>query len=376
MKITAIEVTPVCVPRLRAYGAVVRTALGPADVSEHRHRRGYAPTKGLTGLGEISSVFARRGPFLYRDVDERLAPALVGRDPLAITGALRAMETRLPDGQLAIAGVEMALWDLAGKALGLPVCTLLGGKVRERIHAQTTRYRTGSRSRWRSSRRNAPAKGFRTVKVKVGQGLERGRGGGEAGPGGGRRRASGAGGRQHGDEQRPRRPSASSSGSWTSTPRCWSSRCRLATCTRWPRIRRSVSLPIMADESIGPPRDAMEVIRREAADVLNVYVTESGGIQNAARIFTLAEQAGLGCMIGSMPELGIGTAAQIHLGMAMPNLDYDSDTCGSLYQEEDLLATPLCFERGLRLRAGRAGTGRRARPPTPSRAAARRSPPQ
>ncbi len=79
---------------------------------------------------------------------------------------------------------------------------------------------------------------------------------------------------------------------------------------------------------------------------MNVYVTESGGIQNAARIFTLGEQAGLACMIGSMPELGIGTAAQIHLGIAMPNLDLDSDTCGSLYQEEDLLASPLRFEAG------------------------------
>ena len=132
MKITAIEVTPVCVPRLRAYGGVVRTALGPADVSEHGIVR-VRTDEGLTGLGEISSVFARRGPLLYRDVDERLAPALIGRDPLAITGALRAMETQLPDGQLAIAGVEMALWDLAGKALGVPVYTLLGGRVRERI---------------------------------------------------------------------------------------------------------------------------------------------------------------------------------------------------------------------------------------------------
>ena len=89
--------------------------------------------EGLTGLGELSSVFARRGPLLCRDVDERLGPVLVGRDPLAITSALRAMETALPDGQLAIAGVEMALWDIAGKALGMPVHTLLGGKVRDRI---------------------------------------------------------------------------------------------------------------------------------------------------------------------------------------------------------------------------------------------------
>ena len=140
-------------------------------------------------------------------------------------------------------------------------------------------------------------------------------------------------------------------------------------------IRRSVSLPIMADESIGPPRDAMEVIRREAADVFNVYVTESGGIQNAARIFTLAEQAGLGCMIGSMPELGIGTAAQIHLGVAMPNLDYDSDTCGSLYQEEDLLSTPLRFERGHACAPEGPGLGVELDPDAVARAA-RRSPPK
>ena len=48
-----------------------------------------------------------------------------------------------------------------------------------------------------------------------------------------------------------------------------------------------------------------------------------------------------------MPELGIGTAAQIHLGIAMPNLDIDSDTCGVLYQEEDLLLNPLNIEKGV-----------------------------
>jgi L-Ala-D/L-Glu epimerase / N-acetyl-D-glutamate racemase len=66
------------------------------------------------------------------------------------------------------------------------------------------------------------------------------------------------------------------------------------------------------------PRDAMEVIRRSDADVANVYVTEAGGLLNASRILTLCEAAGIPCMIGSIPEFGIGTAAQIHLGIAMP----------------------------------------------------------
>ena len=88
MKITAVETTPVRVRRLRAYGTVTRTALGSADISEHGVVQVHTD-EGLTGLGELSSVFARRGPLLCRDVDERLGPVLVGRDPLAITGALR-----------------------------------------------------------------------------------------------------------------------------------------------------------------------------------------------------------------------------------------------------------------------------------------------
>lgn len=54
---------------------------------------------------------------LCRDVEERLTPALIGADPLAITRALGTMEKQLPDGQLAIAGVEMALTAGMGGAI-------------------------------------------------------------------------------------------------------------------------------------------------------------------------------------------------------------------------------------------------------------------
>jgi muconate cycloisomerase len=111
-------------------------------------------------------------------------------------------------------------------------------------------------------------------------------------------------------------------------------------------VRRAIGVPLMADESIRTPRDAMEVIRRGAADIANVYVTEAGGLLNASRIFALGEAAGMPCMIGSMPEFGIGTAAQIHLGVAMTNLGPDSDTCGVLYHAEDLLTRPLRIEGG------------------------------
>jgi L-alanine-DL-glutamate epimerase-like enolase superfamily enzyme len=74
---------------------------------------------------------------------------------------------------------------------------------------------------------------------------------------------------------------------------------------------------------------------------LNVYVAESGGLGPARSIFRLADLAGLECAIGSMPELGIGTAAQAHLGVAAPRLRHASDVAGSLHQGDDLIRFPL-----------------------------------
>ena len=48
-------------------------------------------------------------------------------------------------------------------------------------------------------------------------------------------------------------------------------------------VRRAIGVPLMADESVRNPRSAMEVIRRGAADIANVYVTEAGGLLNASR---------------------------------------------------------------------------------------------
>jgi muconate cycloisomerase len=112
-------------------------------------------------------------------------------------------------------------------------------------------------------------------------------------------------------------------------------------------LRREAAIPIMADEGVWTLWDCMEVIKREAADYVNVYVSKAGGLLNASRIFAMCESAGVSCMIGSMPEFGIGTAAAIHLGVAMSDLTLNSDTCGVLYHTEDLLSVPLRISEGL-----------------------------
>lgn len=86
---------------------------------------------GLTGYGEAGST----GP-MARARLETMRPLLVGRDPLAIETHFHEMTTLMHTYMAhipTISGIDIALWDLAGKITGLPVCTLLGGPFRDAI---------------------------------------------------------------------------------------------------------------------------------------------------------------------------------------------------------------------------------------------------
>src|SRR5690606_17671227 len=70
------------------------------------------------------------------------APLMIGRDPRDIEQAVRAMKKhsfwRLGVvGMSAVSGIEIALWDILGKSLGVPVWRLLGGKVRDKVRVYT-----------------------------------------------------------------------------------------------------------------------------------------------------------------------------------------------------------------------------------------------
>jgi len=343
VKITAIEAIPVLVPRRLVYGLAGRTALGVDPVSEHAILR-IDTDAGVTGWGEIASCFARRGRLYAKEVREILAPALLGQDPRRIAFLNQRMDLTLDGSEPAKAGIEMALYDLLGKHLGVPVYQLLGGMVRERIPLSRS-ITFGAPEQMAEAAKGFAAEGFGTVKVKVGQSFDIDVA------------AVAAVRAAVGDKVKVR---VDANMAWRSAKEAAQiikamapSRPELIEQPLKPReldalaeLRLLTDVPIMADESVWNPRDAMEVIRRKAVDIVNVYVCESGGLMAATRIFQMCETAGLPCMIGSMPELGLGTAAQIHLGTAMTNLGLDSDACGVVYQQADLLKTPLRIEKG------------------------------
>jgi len=344
MKITRVRSVAVHGPRTRAFGSVDRTALGPHAVSEHSIV--FVETDaGITGLGEVCSVFKRRGRMLQVDRDLALAPAVLGEDPRRIAHVVRRLDAALDGSEEAKAGIEMALWDIKGKALGVPVYELLGGLVRDRIPLSYS-IPFGEPAEMADLAARRVAAGHRTIKVKVGS------------DDGARdieavrlvRAAVGPGVRVRVDGNI----------GWTSAKQAIALIRAMEPyglelveqplpahdLDGMAAIRRAIDVPLMANESVRTPLSAMQVIRAGAADIANVYVTEAGGILEAARIFAICEAAGMPCMIGSMPEFGIGTAAQIHLGLAMTNLGPDSHTCGVLYHAEDLLTRRLPIADG------------------------------
>ena len=113
------------------------TEIRTAEVRVHGyqvHIRVYTD-QGIVGQGETTDASEGNIPLI-----RSFARMLVGQDPLNIEAAFERIRTSgifagAQGGQYATAltGVETALWDIAGKALGLPVYQLLGGKVRDRV---------------------------------------------------------------------------------------------------------------------------------------------------------------------------------------------------------------------------------------------------
>lgn len=130
---------------------------------------------GIVGVGE---ALARRGAAGYaRLIDEALAPKLIGRDPAdrrALWKTMRGVLTGRPGGQLveAISAVDIALWDIAGKAAGAPIHKLLGGMGRTEVAAYASSINWLDDATVEAEVAAALAAGFREIKVKLGHPLK------------------------------------------------------------------------------------------------------------------------------------------------------------------------------------------------------------
>ncbi|MEJ5359069.1 MAG: mandelate racemase/muconate lactonizing enzyme family protein [Desulfobacterales bacterium] len=172
MKITKIDFTlyqyPLAKPLPMSCGVLTHRNFGIVRVDTDA---------GLEGIGETSINFP---PWIFRErkatIEEGLAGLLIGENPLEIgrlwckmAGAVRGFTRMWSEGALmqAISGIDMALWDIAGKEYGKPVWMLLGGQHRSKAEVYATGYSMDQLVSGGVSEEIA-RKGYRSVKVRIG----------------------------------------------------------------------------------------------------------------------------------------------------------------------------------------------------------------
>ncbi len=303
----------------------------------------------IVGVGEVSCTPIWSGEdhvSAMRMIEAYLAPALIGQDARDIEHITTLMTRALAGNPFTKAGIEMALWDILGKAAGLPVYRLLGGKVREWV---PTKFSISGLAPAQSADIAAWAvqQGFRTMKVKVGLEPQEDIARVQA-----VRRAIGP----------DIRLGVDANGGWNTNAaiQCirqmredgifFAEQPTSPADMNWlAEVRRSVDVPIIADESVYTAQDALAIARTGAADVLSIYIGKSGGIGPARKIAHIAEAAGLACTVGSNLELGIASAAMAHLALSTSAIAaerYPCDILTPFYYEDDVLVERLPISAG------------------------------
>lgn len=345
MKITRIETFPVRIP-LKPKRRMV-SALGRHTVSEYLLVR-VLTDDGIEGVGEATVMPRWSGETVWGAqaiVDRVIAPVLIGQDPHDVAGIDRLMDRATSYNWFAKSAIEMACWDIQGKAAGKPVYELLGGAVRPLTIR--CRFSMGAYppDQARSRAEELLADGFKTFKVKVGTNPDE-------------------------DVERVSivREVVGPDNEITIDANCgWDADTAIAAMERLDeynvalfeqpttngdyaalaRVRQAIKPKVMADDIVFDLVHARECIRNAACDLISLYPGKNGGIRKAKEIVDFAEQHGVGCSIGSNLELDIASAAMCHLVVACPNMQieqYPGDILGPEYHEVSVVKEPLKIE--------------------------------
>lgn len=251
--------------------------------------------------------------------DRVLAPLLIGRDPRDIEALAAAMASAAPAFSRTRAGLETALWDVAGKALGVPVYRLLGGKVRDRIPVIRI-LPIKSPAEMAANAEAVVAAGYRYLKVKVGldatADVERVRA---------IRSAVGPTVTLTLDANEGWTPDEAVRAlgamedlnvALVEQPVRADDHAGLA------RVRAAVAPLVEADESASSLGDILVLVRAGCVDSVSLKTWKLGGLLGARKGAAVCEAAGLRCRIGMGGASRIQAAADMQVIASTPGIDF------------------------------------------------------
>jgi muconate cycloisomerase len=278
-------------------------------------------------------------------IERYLVPVLLGRRADDIAGIQRAMDDVVNSNLYAKAAVEVALHDAWARSLGVPLHTLLGGLARTSIPVTWALGTEPAPEVVAEAQAKLDAGLHTSFKLKMGA----------QDPAADVARVSEVAGKLAGV---------------ASVRVDLNARWDLATSLRWlPRlaeagvdlveqpvpgnevewlaeINAALPVPVMADESLRTPTDALRLVKLRAADVFSLKTTKSGGLRRTRSIAEIGAAAGVPCHGGTSIEGPVGTVASLHLACASPAVTWGSELFGPLLMREGLLTEPLRYADG------------------------------
>ena len=316
MKIKNISIGYLTVPLKTPFITALRTVSTVDDILVR-----IETDDGLIGLGEAPPTAVITGDTkasIISAIKDFIAPVILGRDLSDFEGTMNALQNSMVHNSSAKAAVDMALYDIFAKSCNLPLYKLLGG-FRKQLENDITISINPVEKMVRDSI-DAVADGFNILKIKVGtEGLNdidkisaiRDAIGSEviirvdANQGWEPKQAVGI---IHKIEDLDLRIEL------VEQP------VKAEDVDGLVYVTNSVTTPIMADESVCSPKDALNILNNRAADIINIKLMKSGGIFNALKICSIAESYGVKCMVGCMLEGKISASAAAHFAAAKSNV--------------------------------------------------------
>lgn len=275
------------------------------ECSDGRVGRGEAPpTAAITGETLDSITAALR---------DHICPRLVGRDIEDFQTLCAEVQSAVVGNSSAKAAADIALWDLYAQYCGLPVYKLLGGGT-PLIVTDLTISVNGPEIMAKDAEYGVKC-GYDVLKIKVGVDPEL-------------------------DFARLKavRGAAKAAKIRIDANQAWSPKLAVRLLGQMQDAGLDIELveqpvkardieglryvtqnspvPVMADESVFSPKDALDIMQRRAADLLNIKLMKCGGLTNALRIASAAEVHGVECMMGCMLEAKVSVTAAAHLACA------------------------------------------------------------
>jgi len=297
------------------------------------------------GVGEASPSkrVTHETPQTVLKALDKIAPRLIGMHPLRIEKIMETMDQTVAENPSAKAAIDIALHDIMGKTTRRPLFELLGGYRQEVLTDITLGIKESEEMA--KDAINAVRKGFRALKVKVGVNPEE----------------------DFERIQEIRKVVGSNVAVRIDANQGWTVHQAIEVLKKLERlnvefveqpvkaddieglaeVKKNSSIPVMADESVHSPEDVLYVIRKEAADLINIKLMKSGGILKARKIAAVAEAANVPCMIGCMGESTIGITAGVHFAVAVKNVQYADLDSDILLKERTVL------EGGAKLKASK-----------------------